>query len=32
VSITQREVDAGTTLRIEMATGGRQAVRIRPAR
>ena len=32
VSITQREVDAGTTLRIEMAPGGGQAVRIRPAR
>jgi alpha-glucosidase len=30
VAITQREVDAGTTLRIEMAPGGGQAVRIRP--
>ena len=32
VSITSRPVDAGTTLRIEMAPGGGQAVRIRPAR
>lgn len=32
VSITQRDVDAGTTLRIQMAPGGGQAIRIRPAR
>jgi alpha-glucosidase len=32
VSITQREVDASTTLRIQMAPGGGQAIRIRPAR
>lgn len=32
VSITQREVDASATLRIEMAPGGGQAIRIRPAR
>lgn len=31
VSIRQQEVDAGTTLRIEMAPGGGQAIRIRPA-
>ena len=31
VSITRRDVDAGTTLRIEMAPGGGQAIRIRPA-
>jgi alpha-glucosidase len=32
VAISQREVDAGTTLRIQMAPGGGQAIRIRPAR
>lgn len=32
VAITQREVDSTATLRIEMAPGGGQAVRIRPAR
>jgi alpha-glucosidase len=31
VAIRRRNVDAGTTLRIEMAPGGGQAVRIRPA-
>jgi alpha-glucosidase len=31
VTISQRAVDAGTTLRIEMAPGGGQAIRIRPA-
>ncbi len=31
VSIRQQAVDAGTTLRIEMAPGGGQAIRIRPA-
>ncbi|HYR06890.1 MAG TPA: glycoside hydrolase family 97 protein [Longimicrobium sp.] len=30
VAITQREVDSSATLRIEMAPGGGQAVRIRP--
>ncbi|HEX6372129.1 MAG TPA: glycoside hydrolase family 97 protein [Longimicrobium sp.] len=32
VAIRQQPVDAGTTLRIEMAPGGGQAIRIRPAR
>ncbi|HEU4883381.1 MAG TPA: glycoside hydrolase family 97 catalytic domain-containing protein, partial [Longimicrobium sp.] len=32
ISITQREVDSTSTLRIEMAPGGGQAIRIRPAR
>jgi alpha-glucosidase len=32
VAITQREVDSSATLRIEMAPGGGQAIRIRPAR
>jgi alpha-glucosidase len=32
ISITQREVDSAATLRIEMAPGGGQAIRIRPAR
>jgi alpha-glucosidase len=32
VAIRQQDVDAGTTLRIEMAPGGGQAIRIRPAR
>jgi alpha-glucosidase len=31
VSITRRDVDAGTTLTIRMAPGGGQAIRIRPA-
>jgi alpha-glucosidase len=31
VAIRQQPVDSGTTLRIEMAPGGGQAVRIRPA-
>ncbi|HEY0019281.1 MAG TPA: glycoside hydrolase family 97 protein [Longimicrobium sp.] len=31
VAIRRQNVDAGTTLRIEMAPGGGQAVRIRPA-
>jgi alpha-glucosidase len=31
VAITRREVDSSATLRIEMAPGGGQAVRIRPA-
>jgi alpha-glucosidase len=31
IAIRQQEVDAGTTLRIEMAPGGGQAIRIRPA-
>jgi alpha-glucosidase len=31
VAIRQQPVDAGTTLRIEMAPGGGQAIRIRPA-
>jgi alpha-glucosidase len=31
VAIRQQEVDAGTTLRIEMAPGGGQAIRIRAA-
>ena len=30
VAISRRDVDAGTTLRIEMAPGGGQAIRIRP--
>jgi alpha-glucosidase len=32
VAITRREVDSAATLRIEMAPGGGQAIRIRPAR
>jgi alpha-glucosidase len=32
VTIRQQPVDAGTTLRIEVAPGGGQAIRIRPAR
>ena len=32
VAIRQQPVDSGTTLRIEMAPGGGQAIRIRPAR
>jgi alpha-glucosidase len=32
VAIRQQNVDSGTTLRVEMAPGGGQAVRIRPAR
>jgi alpha-glucosidase len=30
VEITRREVDAGTTLRVELAPGGGQAIRFRP--
>jgi alpha-glucosidase len=32
VAIRQQDVNSGTTLRIEMAPGGGQAIRIRPAR
>ncbi|HLL47294.1 MAG TPA: glycoside hydrolase family 97 C-terminal domain-containing protein, partial [Longimicrobiaceae bacterium] len=32
VAIRQQEVTSGTTLKIEMAPGGGQAIRIRPAR